>query len=77
MSDIAIHLKNAAGFGRRIVDQQDQLARDQLVARARDFSQPDAPGVILAMLMFYPPERISFKSTVGLPEWFVDVLGEL
>ena len=66
-----------AGFGRRIVDQQDQLARDQLVARARDFSQPEAPGVILAMLMFYPAELIRFKSTVGLPEWFVDVLNEL
>ena len=66
-----------AGFGRSLVDQQDQLARDQLVARARDFSQPDVPAVILAMLMFYPPERVSFKSTDGLPKWFVDVLSEL
>ena len=66
-----------AGFGRSLVDQQDQLARNQLVARARDFSQPDVPAVILAMLMFYPLECVSFKSTDGLPEWFVDVLSEL
>ena len=65
------------GFGRSLVDQQDQLARDQLVARSRDFSLPNAPGVLLAMLMFYPPERVSFKSTAGLPEWFVDVLNDL
>jgi len=65
------------GFGRSLVDEQDQLARDQLVVRARDFSQPNAPGVLLAMLMFYPLERVSFKSTAGLPEWFVDVLNQL
>jgi len=66
-----------AGLGRSLSDEQDQLARQQLVDRSRDLSQPNAPGVILAMLMFYPPERVSFKSTTGLPEWFVDVLNEL
>ena len=66
-----------AGFGRSLLDEQDRLARHQLAERSRDFSQPDVPGVILAMLMFYPPDLVGFKSTTGLPEWFVDVLQEL
>ena len=66
-----------AGFGQSLLDEQDQLARNQLVERSRDFSHPDVPGVILAMLMFYPPDLVGFKSTTGLPEWFVDVLREV
>ena len=63
-----------AGFGKILLDQQDQVARKQLAARARDFNQPDAPGVLFAMLLFYPLDRVGFKSTNGLPEWFAEVL---
>ena len=66
-----------AGIGRKLVFQQDQMARERLAVQARDFSQPNASGVIMAMLMFYPPDRVGFKSTNGLPEWFVDVLDEI
>ena len=65
-----------AGFGRSLLDEQDQRTQKQLAERARDLSQPDAPAVILAMMMFYPVERIGFKSTDLLPNWFVDVLKE-
>ena len=65
------------GLGRRLLDAQDQRARQQLLERAGDLSQPSAPAVILAMMMFYPPEQIGFKSTDQLPEWFADVLAGL
>ena len=65
------------GLGHRLLDAQDQQARLQLVERARDLSQPDAPAVILATMMFYPPEQIGFKSTDQLPEWFAHVLADL
>ena len=64
------------GLGHRLLDAQDQRARQQLVEQASDLSQPNAPAVIMAMLMFYPPERVGFKSTDQLPEWFVEVLGQ-
>jgi len=66
-----------SGFGRILSDEQDQLVRNQLVDRARDFNQPNAPGIILAMLMFYPRELVGFKSTDGLPDWFVSLLVEI
>ena len=66
-----------AGIGRKIVFQQDQLARDCLAVQARDLSHPQAPGVIIAMLMFYPPDRVGFKSTNELPDWFVEVLADI
>ena len=65
-----------ADLGRRLLDEQDQRARHQLAGRARDLSQPDAPAVILAMMLFYPIERIGFKTTAQLPSWFVSVLRE-
>lgn len=65
-----------AGLGRSLLDEQDQRTQKQLAERARDLSQPDAPAVILAMMMFYPVERIGFNSTDQLPNWFVDVLKE-
>ena len=73
VGDITIAMIKA-GFGKRLLDEQDQLARKQLATRARDFNQPDAPGVLFAMLLFYPLDRVGFKSTNGLPEWFADVL---
>ena len=75
VGDITIALINA-GFGRSLLDEQDERARQQLAERARDLSQPDSPAVILAMMMFYPVERIGFKSTEQLPDWFVNVLQE-
>ena len=65
------------GLGHRLLDAQDQRARQQLVERARDLSQPNAPAVILAMMMFYPPEQIGFKTTDQLPRWFVEVLEKI
>lgn len=65
------------GLGHRLLDAQDQRARQQLVERARDLSQPHAPAVILAMMMFYPPEQIGFKTTDQLPKWFIEVLGKI
>ena len=65
-----------ARFGRSLLDEQDQRTQKQLAQRARDLTQPDAPAVILAMMLFYPVERIGFKSTDQLPNWFVDVLKE-
>ena len=65
------------GLGHRLLDAQDQRARQQLVERARDLSQPNAPAVILAMMMFYPPGQIGFKTTDQLPRWFVEVLNLL
>ena len=63
-----------SGFGRQLLDRQDAVARQQLAAKADQFTSPNAPGVILATLMYYPPESISFESTDGLPAWFVEVL---
>ena len=65
-----------AGLGRRLLDEQDQRARQKLAGRARDLSQPDAPAVILAVMLFYPLERIGFKTTDQLPDWFVSLLSE-
>ena len=63
-----------AGFGRSMMDEQDQLIRKQLVDQSKDFNQPNSAGILFAMLMYYPPEMVGFKSTDGLPEWFVNVL---
>ena len=65
------------GFGAEILDQQDQQARAYLVKRAEHLDVDDAPGIVLAVLLFHPPRGISFQSTDGLPAWFVDVLNEL
>ena len=63
-----------SGFGRHVFDDQDEMARQHLAARADDLAAPEAPGVVLATLMYFPPENISFESTDGLPAWFVEVL---
>ena len=66
-----------SGFGRHVHDAQDEQARQQLGAKAQDFASPEAPGVILSTLMYYDAESISFASTEGLPDWFVEVIENL
>ena len=66
-----------SGFGHELLDASDEQARRQLGELAADFSQPGAAGALLATLLFYAPEKVSFDSTDGLPEWCVSLLHEL
>ena len=66
-----------SGFGHELLDASDEQARRQLGELAADFSQPGAAGALLATLMFYAPEKVSFDTTDGLPQWCVSLLHEL
>ena len=66
-----------AGFGKSILNSQDRQLRDVFAAKTKDLAHPKAPAYVLSTLMFYPPERIGFKSTDGLPQWFADVMPNL
>ena len=65
-----------SGFGAVLLDETDERSRSQLGRQAMDFSQPGAPGALLATLLFYAPGSVRFESTEGLPTWFVASLKE-
>lgn len=65
-----------SGFGAILLDEADARSRAQLGSQAMDFSQPGAPGALLATLLFYAPGSVRFESTEGLPAWFVALLRE-
>ena len=66
-----------SGFGEVLLDETDKLSRAQLGTQAMDFSQPGAPGALLACLLFYAPGSVRFESTDGLPKWFVALLSQI
>lgn len=66
-----------SGFGQCLVDDQDHLIRQQLAERAKNLAAPDAPGVLLATLMFHSHGQVALTSVEELPEWFVEVLRDL
>ena len=47
------------GFGGVLMDEQDQRARQQLGRRVGYLNDPDAPGTVLATLLYYPLETIA------------------
>ena len=66
-----------SGFGAEILDQQDQQARQYLAKRSENLEADDAPGVILAMLLFHPKGSVTLLSTESFSSWFVDVMNDL
>jgi len=65
-----------SGFGALLLDEADVQCRAQLGSQAMDFSNPGAPGALLASLLFYAPGNVRFETTEGLPTWFVALLSE-
>jgi hypothetical protein len=63
-----------SGFGKVLLDQEDERARAQLAPLAADFSDSRNHGALLATLLFFAPEGITFETTDGLPEWLVNEL---
>jgi len=66
-----------SGFGSELTDDADVAARKQLSLAGADFRSPAAPAALLATLLFYPLEAVTFETTEGLPAWFVELLHEL
>ena len=66
-----------SGFGSELTNDEDAVAREQLSSAGADFRLPAAPAALLATLLFYPLEAVTFETTEGLPAWFVDLLHEL
>ena len=66
-----------SGFGSELTDDADVAAREQLSSAGADFRLPAAPAALLATLLFYPLEAVTFETTEGLPTWFVELLHEL
>ena len=63
-----------AGFGREVVNDDDLRARQLLAPRVEDLRQPDAVNALLAVLMFYPPNKIEFEDASALPAWLQEEL---
>ncbi len=66
-----------AGFGRELLNDVDVRARKQLAPRVEDLSQPDAVNALLAVLMFYPANKIELEDASGLPAWLQEELRSL
>ena len=68
-----------AGFGGVLVDDEDHLARKNLrrCAEKIDVSDPVHHGLILATLLYFPPNKIDFSDLSGLPNWLVNALEAL
>ena len=66
-----------SGFGAELVDEVDRRGRDQLSARATDFTQPSAAGVLLAALLFVPLEAVTIEGVNALPDWCVALLQDI
>jgi len=68
-----------AGFGAVVVDADDDQAREQLKAcvEQRDISAPEHQGLILAAMLYFSLDKVSFDAVEGLPAWLVDALRRL
>ena len=66
-----------SGFGSELTDDADVAAREQLSSAGADFRSPAAPAALLATLLFYPLDAVTFETTEGLPVWFLELLHEL
>ena len=66
-----------SGFGCELVDEVDRRGREQLSARASDFTEPSAAGVLLAALMFVPLDAVTIKGVNALPNWCVALLQDI
>jgi len=63
-----------AGFGKELVDDEDVRARQDLPSFSADIQSSECHGPLLATLLYYAPNAITFESTNGLPEWLVKEL---
>ena len=63
-----------AGFGSDLVNAEDQQAKSSLADAARDVSTAERHGVILATLLYFPLNKVSFDTVEGLPTWLIDEL---
>jgi len=66
-----------SGFGKELVDDEDVRARENLPSLSADIQNPECHGPLLATLLYYAPNAITFESTTGLPEWLVQELQSL
>jgi len=66
-----------AGFGTELVDDVDVVARQRFSAAGTDLHTAAAPGIVMATMLFYPLDAVTFETTEGLPVWFVDLLREM
>ena len=66
-----------SGFGKELVDDDDARARQDLPSLSADIQNPECHGPLLATLLYYAPNAITFESTAGLPEWLLQELNSL
>ena len=63
-----------SGFGNVLLDDDDAQIRTQLGGLEIDFSQAEAPGIVLATLLFYPLDSVSMQLSDDMPDWFVGMI---
>ena len=62
------------GFGKVLLDDNDAQIRTQLGGLEVDFAQAEAPGVVLATLLFYPLDNVSVEISKDMPAWFLGII---
>ena len=63
-----------SGFGKELVDDDDVRARQDLPTFSADIQNPECHGPLLATLLYYAPNAITFEATAGLPDWLLQEL---
>ena len=63
-----------SGFGEVLLDDNDAHIRTQLGGLEIDFSKAEAPGVMLATLLFYPLDSVSMQFSEVMPAWFLGMI---
>lgn len=63
-----------AGFGKELLNEDDQRARKQLAPLVADLTRPKALSALLAVLMFYPAGQIEVADAKGIPGWLLEEL---
>ena len=63
-----------SGFGSELLSDVDRTARQQLPEKASDFSRQEAPGQLIAALLFVPLEAVTIEGPEQLPDWCLDLL---
>ena len=66
-----------SGFGKVLLDDNDAQIRAQLGDLEIDFAQAEAPGIVLATLLFHPLENVGMQFSEDMPVWFLDMIKKL
>jgi hypothetical protein len=62
------------GFGCEVVDNDDRKARKQLAHLVEDLGRPEAINALMAALLYFPLEKVTFEDATNVPAWLLEEL---